>query len=426
MKRLLLWLCAALLLASCGKKGNPLPPLLRVPAAPGDFAVTRLDDRVHVRFVVPAVNVDGAGPADVASVEVYALTLDQPPRVLNDLDPDDLREAATLVTATPVRRPLPPMPPDAMDMPPLALPPQGPGVEQGDVVVIREDLTPGVHVVTPLPEQPLPGQPLLEKMDVPRVFSAPASGAGLQRFYFAVAVSPRGRYGPHSAIAPAPLGGTSGPPSAPLITIDETSMTLRWTPPPDARGVVPPADPDVLPSRPIVPGPPPTTYDVYEVPRNAPGDGPLAVPVPLTPEPIGTTEYTQSGITLGRERCFYVRGVDIVDGLHVRGPASPVACASFADTFPPSAPRDLVAVAVAGGVNLIWEPSDARDVAGYLVLRGEAGGDTLTPLMTDPVTTPSYRDESVQAGIRYVYAVVAVDAAGNRSDESNRVEETAQ
>ena len=90
------------------------------------------------------------------------------------------------------------------------------------------------------------------------------------------------------------------------------------------------------------------------------------------------------------------------------------------------AAEEVVAVAVPGGVNLLWEPSGARDVAGYLVLRSETPGATLTPLMTKPVTTLSYRDESVRAGVRYIYAVVAVDAAGNRSQESNRVEETAQ
>jgi fibronectin type 3 domain-containing protein len=150
------------------------------------------------------------------------------------------------------------------------------------------------------------------------------------------------------------------------------------------------------------------------------------MPTPLTAEPVAATEFSQSGITLGTERCFYIRAVDIVDGVHVRGPASPSACADFADTFAPNAPRELVAVSVAGGVNLIWEPSDSKDVAGYLVLRSEAGGATLTALNSAPLTTPSYRDQAVQAGVRYVYAVVAVDRAGNRSPESNRVEETAQ
>ena len=85
-----------------------------------------------------------------------------------------------------------------------------------------------------------------------------------------------------------------------------------------------------------------------------------------------------------------------------------------------------MAIAVPGGINLIWEPSETDDVAGYIVLRGDAGSATLTPLFEDPVTSPAYRDDKVTSGARYVYAIVAVDRAGNRSAESNRVEETAQ
>jgi hypothetical protein len=424
VNRLLLCLGAALLVVACGKKGNPLPPLQRIPAAPADFAVTRVDDQVYLRFTAPAANVDGARPADVTRVELYAITLAQP-RAFDDLAAEDLREAATLVAAVPVRRPLPPLPPPVEGVPAPPLPPPAPGLDQGAVMVMREDLTPETQVAAPVPEPRAAGRPVAEEIDVPRPLIA-AAGAGPQRYYFVVAVSPRGRYGPHSAIVPAPLAGTSGAPSPPRVTVSETSMTIRWTPPSDARGIAIPPEPGLLPSRPIVPGPPPTTFDVYEVPRNVPGGAPLAVPAPLTPEPMAALEFTQEGITLGGERCFYVRAVDIVDGVHVRGPASPVECTSFADVFPPPAPQELVAVAVPAGINLLWEPSDAGDVAGYLVLRGEAPGATLTALMTAPVTTFSYRDETVRQGVRYVYAVVAVDAAGNRSQESNRVEETAQ
>lgn len=428
MKRLLLCLCAALLIAACGKKGNPLPPLQRIPTAPGELAATRLADEVYVRFTVPAVNIDGEGPADLAGVELYAVTTDQPARVFETLDPIELREAATLLASTPVARLRPSLPPQAEGLPPIPAPPPGPGVEQGAVIVTREELTPDTQVPTVLPDPLAPAARTAEEVEVevPRALVAPPPGEGPHRYYFAVAVSTRGRYGPHSGLASVPLGGTSGAPSAPQVTVTETEMTVRWTPPPDARGVGTPPEPDVLPSRPIVPGPAPTTYDLYEVPGNETAAGPLAVPVPLTPEPLSAPEYTQSGITLGGERCFYVRAVDIVDGRHVRGPASPVGCASFADVFPPAPATDLVAVAVPGGVNLLWEPSPATDVAGYLVLRGEAPGATLTPLMTTPLTTLSYRDESAQPGVRYVYAVIAVDGAGNRSEESNRVTETAQ
>jgi fibronectin type 3 domain-containing protein len=46
--------------------------------------------------------------------------------------------------------------------------------------------------------------------------------------------------------------------------------------------------------------------------------------------------------------------------------------------------------------------------------------------MKEPVAAATYRDETVKPGTRYVYAVVAVDRAGNRSQESNRMEETAR
>jgi hypothetical protein len=424
VKSALLCLCALLVLPACGKKGNPLPPLVRVPAAPAGFAVTRIEDHVYVRMTAPTTNIDGVSPADVARVELYAITLAEPPRNIAEIDPEDLRAASTLIATEQVRRPLPPPPAVKEGMPPIPLPPPGPGVDQGAQIILREALTPEMRTPVSLPEART-RETADVVLDVPRALVAPPPGTGLQRYYFAVAASARGRYSPLTAFVPAPLGPTSGPPSAPQITVNETSMTLRWTPPVDARGLELATEPDWLPARPVVPGPAATTYDIYEVTRNASPDGPDAMPTPLTPEPIAATEFTRGDIALGAERCFYVRAVDIIDGVHVRGPASPVACASFADTFAPTPPRELVAVGVPGGINLIWEPSEAADVAGYLVLRAEAGSATLTPLMTTPMATPSYRDETAKAGVRYVYAVVAVDKAGNRSAESNRVEETA-
>ena len=89
----------------------------------------------------------------------------------------------------------------------------------------------------------------------------------------------------------------------------------------------------------------------------------------------------------------------------------------------------LAAVADQGGISLIWEPNAEIDLAGYLVLRGEAGDATLHPLTATPVVETRFRDTRVTPGSRYVYAVVAVDThlpVSNVSVESNRVEETAR
>jgi hypothetical protein len=149
-------------------------------------------------------------------------------------------------------------------------------------------------------------------------------------------------------------------------------------------------------------------------------------PSPITPAPIPGTEFVIKGVTFGVERCFEVRPVDQVFGATVIGPASPRTCFTPKDTYAPVAPRSLAAIAGAGVINLIWDANTETDLAGYIVLRGEAPGDTLQPITQEPVTGPSYRDESVRPGTRYVYAVVAVDRAGNNSPHSNRAEESAR
>lgn len=106
-------------------------------------------------------------------------------------------------------------------------------------------------------------------------------------------------------------------------------------------------------------------------------------------------------------------------------PSSP-ACVTPVDTFPPAPPKSLAHIAAANGVSLIWEANAETDLGGYLVLRGEAPGDKLSPLTPAPITDTSFLDTTVRRGRTYVYEVVAVDRSTppNQSAPSNRVEET--
>jgi len=63
----------ALLVAACGRKGNPLPPLRPAPAAPADVRVRRIDDRVEIRFTIPDANADATTPSVTDRVEIYAM-----------------------------------------------------------------------------------------------------------------------------------------------------------------------------------------------------------------------------------------------------------------------------------------------------------------------------------------------------------------
>jgi hypothetical protein len=109
----------------------------------------------------------------------------------------------------------------------------------------------------------------------------------------------------------------------------------------------------------------------------------------------------------------------------VESKASPAACVTLIDTFPPAAPAGLAAVGTEGAINLIWSAGSEADLAGYLVLRSEGGGEPAA-LTTEPVKPATYRDDNVKPGVRYSYVVVGVDTAGNRSAPSNRVEDAAR
>jgi hypothetical protein len=112
----------------------------------------------------------------------------------------------------------------------------------------------------------------------------------------------------------------------------------------------------------------------------------------------------------------------------IESDAGPVGCKTLVDTFPPAAPKGLAAIPSDGAINLIWDPNAEKDLAGYIVLRGpaDAAADApLVPLTPAPIQETRFTD-TVPAGVAYVYAVKAVDAAGNASATSARVTETAR
>jgi hypothetical protein len=92
----------------------------------------------------------------------------------------------------------------------------------------------------------------------------------------------------------------------------------------------------------------------------------------------------------------------------------------YADRFPPEPPGDLVALAEARRVRIVWRSGEAGDLAGYVVYRRGAGGD-FTRLTAQPIQATEYVDEAVAPGQTYVYRVTAVDQSGNESDPGGEV-----
>lgn len=190
----------------------------------------------------------------------------------------------------------------------------------------------------------------------------------------------------------------------------ETKATVRWQPAANARRYVQgPGDKEatVIPGRPIIAWPGPWMYEVYEVSER--GDEHPSLPRSINTTALLNPEYEDPRVTFGVQRCYAVRSFETFRSATVRSASSPSTCVTFVDTFPPSVPTGLTAVATEGAVSLIWEPSPEKDVAGYLILRARASDETLQPLTLEPIAGRTYRDTGVEASVRYRYAVQALD-----------------
>jgi len=451
--RRLLWVIPAIVLAvACGKKGPPLAPILRIPAAIDTIQAQRSGRDVFVTLTVPATNIDSSIPVDLGRIEVYGYTGRVPPPRTRWAELGDLVATFPVVLPPPDSSASAAATAESVDGGPL-------GASPGTMVTVLDMLTPE-ELVQGRVEEALPVRN--GRAPLTPVVTA-VEPAGLRRFYVAFAFSVRGRPGPPGAAAEFPLVELPEPPAFVRTSYTESSVVVEWPPSGGFLGSLfdHPLGPEDVPLdealEPIVTAPPvavaagaaapastvppvptgPVRYNVYrEVAPDplAPPDETRPAPwntmrpTPINPVPLDVMTFTDP-VELDRGRCYVVRAIRGTLPNVIEGDASAPACVTPTDIFPPAAPNRLVAVTDEGGISLIWEPNGEPDLDGYLVLRGEATDATLQPLTPAPIAEPRFRDTHVTAGNKYVYAVVAVDAhlpVPNISAESNRVEETAR
>ncbi len=358
--------CASV--AACGKKGPPLAPIARLPAAVERVTATRVGHDVYLTLTIPAANIDGSTPVDLGYVDIYAHTgTTAPPRV-------GFVEQATRIAQVPVA-------PAPVAGEPAATPRAGAAAAGATITIVET---------------------------VPAQASADA-----RRFYLAVPFSTRSRPGRQHTPVEVKLSALPPAPSGVAVNYSESAVTVTW---------MPSNSPGVTASR----------VNVYRqtdpVPDATPAIWQVARPLPLNAAPLQAPPFSDA-VAFGAEICYILRSVAGEGPAAVESEPSPPACVTPVDRFPPAAPAQLVAVATAGAINLLWEPNAESDLAGYLVLRGAVGDARLQPLTPTPISEVRFADAAIVSGMRYVYAVVAVDRqtpTPNVSPESARVEETAQ
>jgi hypothetical protein len=414
------FLCALALagafVGACGKKGPPLLPYVRQPKAAEITSARRVGNDVYLTVTVPAANVDDSTPASVAQIEVWAVTTGTPP------PQSQFTTIATRVAVIPVARYA-----DPSDKSGTVVPDPGAGALQGTSVTIKESLTAAEKTARVLP----PPKGASSAATPP---PATADPEVLRRFYMTIPVSDRMKPGPPSTVVEVPM--TLIPDKVParglILRRTGHDMVLLWEPaggllgwllarampaepaPVEERRAAgsPASSPPAVPSGPVL-------YNIYREtdpdPLAVPGPKPVETPwafspaVPINKEPLTTLTFTDDVPFDGRARCYYVRAVRGTGAQRVEGEPSDRQCDAPIDDEAPAAPTGLTATAGEGSISLRWEPNGEEDLGGYLVLRREAGGDTLRQLTPSPIAETQFTDSSVTAGQMYTYVVQAVD-----------------
>jgi hypothetical protein len=364
---ILLAACLAVLGVSCGKRGDPQPPLPRGPRAVSDLSLEQEGSDAVLAFSYPDRLLTGAPLTDLASIDVYrvvgaspALTAPSPGAAAGPATDEApvaaarrAAQAARLAEESFYRESHPVASLTASELPEHT---------RGAEVVYRDPLL-----------------PLLEKGSAPPLA------------YAVVSVRKNGEKSPLSNITILTPEVPPGAPAIGPITAEEGRICLDWTAP----------ERDLL-GRPASVG----GYFIYR--RTLPQE---EYDAPLNTIPQPGTSYIDKSVGYGASYVYTVRATP-PGKPRVEGPPAEEAPVVYRDVYPPAAPARLDALSETNLVRLVWDAAAAPDVAGYLVFRAEGEGEPAR-LTQSPVADTLYTDSSVLPGRRYRYTVRAVDAAGN-------------
>lgn len=409
--------CAALALVACGKKGDPLPPLLPIPAAAEDLTVQQRGSELILRFAYPRTTAAGQPLGALERIEVYELVrpalerrADEPGAPEEEAPHEDVAPEVMAGEETPAEE-----------------------VAAGEVpgqphAEISETALPGP--TEPQPGATPPGAPrwLAPPIDARELAAAATVVVTLRERELADAVrGDRLVLSLPLELPPAPADETV-PPNAryyAIRTVAEGGFESALS---NRAGIVP-----------EVPPPPPTglTADPradgieigwkwddgveiagFAVYRRLATERDFGEPLRL----VGPAQssFTDAGARYGQRYLYAVTAVAR------RAPLIESAIAAarevdYRDVFAPPVPASVVALADAGAVRVVWDESRAPDLAGYQVYRRRGDGDWHR-LTEEPSAEVEYLDRDVAPGETYAYRVTALDELGNESEPSPAAE----
>jgi fibronectin type 3 domain-containing protein len=357
---LMLALLVPLALAACGRRGSPVAPERRLPAAIQDLSAAVVGEGVRLTWTLPRIRVDRSPVKELRRAEVYRRLevpgQTEPPR------PAVLTFGGLFGA--------PPTLPGFERVASLALTEAGPAEVARNQVVYTD---------------------------------AQGLTLGRRYTYIVVVFDEQGRPSPPSNRVAVAVAAPPKPPGRLVAEPGDREVRLTWDAPTSLTDGSP------------VPGT--LAYNVFRA--TSPESRAMR---PLNPEPLTAPGYLDLGVQ--NDVTYYYRVQALVGPRGPASQPTDVATAMPEDRTPPAQPRGLVAVVTASAVRLAWDPVDDPDLAGYHVYRSTTPGRGHERLTTAPSGASTYVDDRVQPGRTYYYVVTAVDRSrrANESVPSTEAE----
>ncbi len=365
-------------LVSCGKRGDPKPPVPIIPQATSDLVVAQRGDKVLLSWSFPSLTTTGQKLAGIRRVVLYRyveqLPVTQPPREATTLLPGDIDP--TVPSAVALFAKVPPV-----------------GRSQFIRLRQRVDSMEGAN----LPAATVGARLMYE--DAPP-FHTP-DGRPVRVDYAVVTEGFSARSEMSNIVTIVPID-VPVPPGSVAATVKPEGVVLTWTAP--EKVVTGNEKPRVV------------GYNIYRSARGQPLD---ELSPPVNAAPVSQTTHTDTPPFGAHD--YSVTAVATTGPPRIESDPSAPASATFTDLLPPPPPTGLTALVETNAVRLVWDAVEASDLAGYKIYRTEGAGEQelkivgrilLTP---QPLTQTNYRDVLVQQGISYFYELTSVDKSGNES-----------
>lgn len=206
-----------------------------------------------------------------------------------------------------------------------------------------------------------------------------------------------------------PAGKVASNPTDLAATVTQDAVKLTWEPPAqniDSSG--------------------PASIIGYNIYRATSETQPARL---LNTSPVTSTSFDDELFEFDKNYWYFVRAVSVgLAAEPVESTESNIIRLRAKDTFPPSAPTAITLAAAPNVISIFFAINPEKDIAGYKIYRSEdrdAPLDKWQLITAELINTTTFQDNRVETGKAYHYYITATDTAGNVSEPSEVVTETA-